>query len=136
MIGFTPEASAKISNACDFAMPHEACGFLLGYADGADSCVIDLALPASAAGSFDAFELSDREVSRVAAHAADRALDIVAIFHSHPSGHAWLSDVDLASIRFSEWPWVLATRSRAGGLNLQAFAAGTAEPIDVRWSSI
>jgi proteasome lid subunit RPN8/RPN11 len=116
-------------------LPFEACGFLPGWADGSDFHGIDVARPAGAAGSLDGFELSDREIARVTAYAADRGLAIVAMFHSHPSGFPDLSETDRSAIRHSQWPWILLTRSQAGGLELAAFAAGTAEPIEVRRST-
>lgn len=131
MIWVTPDVLAKIAGTYDAALPHEACGFLLGHAEGLDTHVTDFALPAGAAGSLNAFELSDEEIFRIAAYASDRDLSILMVFHSHPSGYAQLSHADLTAIKFSEWPWLLVTRTRNGALDLQAFAAGTADPIDV-----
>jgi proteasome lid subunit RPN8/RPN11 len=125
-------AKSKLKAAHDAALPCEACGFLLGTNEGSACHVVDLALPNSAAGSRDGFELADHEIARVTAHAADRGLAIVAIFHSHPSGYAALSERDMAAIRYSQWPWVLVTRQPPNDIHIQAFAAGTAQPMDVR----
>lgn len=135
MIVLAPLMDCRLERAYDAALPLEACGFLLGRREGSDCHVVDMALPAGAAGSMDGFELSDHEVARVTAYAADRGLAIVALFHSHPTGHPHLSEADRAAIRYSQWPWMLLTRSQTGKLELAAFAAGTAEPIDVRRSA-
>jgi proteasome lid subunit RPN8/RPN11 len=125
-------AKSKLKAAHDAALPCEACGFLLGTNEGSVCHVVDIALPSGAAGSFNGFELADHEISRVTAYAEDRGLKIVAIFHSHPGGYAALSERDLAAIRFSQWPWVLITRRPPNDICIQAFAAGTAQPMDVR----
>jgi proteasome lid subunit RPN8/RPN11 len=125
-------AASKLAVAYDAELPLEACGFLLGTNDSAAINVIDIALPSSAAGSLDGFELADHEIARVTAYAADRGLEIVAIFHSHPSGYPGLSETDAAAIRHSQWPWVLISSRPPDGINILAFAAETAEPIDVR----
>ena len=130
MIVFNSCALSKLAAACEKALPAEACGLLLGRAEGSDRRVTDIALPSGAAGLVDGFELADHEMARMAAYAACRGLGIVAVFHSHPTGFAGLSSYDMAAIRHSEWPWVVVTQ--AGGLRLTAFAAGTAQPVAVR----
>lgn len=132
MIILSALAISKLTGACNAALPFEACGFILGRNDAAIRHAVDIALPSGAAGSLDGFELADHEIARVTAYAADRGLEIVAIFHSHPSGSAALSERDMAAIRDSQWPWVLITRRPPDDIRILAFAAGTARPIDVR----
>ena len=65
---------------------------------------------APAGGGVGGFSVPDHEVRRVAEGARLRDLHIVALFHSHPSGATALSDSDAAALRYSEWPWIVATR--------------------------
>jgi proteasome lid subunit RPN8/RPN11 len=59
------------------------------------------------------FEIPDFELRRIKAWGEDRHLQMLAIFHSHPSGDYRLSAADRAALRHSEWPWLIVTRSRA-----------------------
>jgi proteasome lid subunit RPN8/RPN11 len=132
MITLSALAVSELVAAHDAALPCEACGFLIGTNGAAASHVINLALPSGAAGSLNGFELADHEIVRVTTWAADRGLSIVAIFHSHPNGHAGLSDTDTAAIRYSRWPWVLITRQSPNHILILAFAAVTTQPMHVR----
>jgi proteasome lid subunit RPN8/RPN11 len=133
VITLTDHVVDRLKRAYSGALPHETCGLLLGYHHGLHHHhAVDVVLPAGAAGSRDGFELCDHEIVRMTAHAVDRGLAIVALFHSHPSQHADLSEADLAAIRYSQWPWLLL-HAREDRLDIAAFAAGNGAPIAMRW---
>jgi proteasome lid subunit RPN8/RPN11 len=136
LITLTATVRDKLAAAFRDALPAEACGLLIGRCDGATFHAIDIALPSGASGAIGQFELSDGEVSRMIAYATGRGLEVVAVFHSHPSGYCGLSETDVAALRYSEWPWLIVTTDRTSRLNLAAFAAGTAERIKVRSSQV
>jgi proteasome lid subunit RPN8/RPN11 len=107
-------------------LPNEACGFLLAKRSTAGqplSC--EFALSARTTPRVQQFEIPDAELRRTRAWANDRGLEVVAIFHSHPSGDLRLSAADRAGLEYSEWPWVVVTRdSRSGRAVLTGYAGG------------
>ena len=108
--------------AYETAYPRECCGFLVGFRH-TSGLVVQRILPTlnvvNVVGGFAA--IPDIEISRVRLLAEEAGLAIVALFHSHPSGSAELSDGDLAALRYSEWPWVIVTKSSVTGDLLLAF---------------
>jgi proteasome lid subunit RPN8/RPN11 len=100
VLRLTPLAAAVLRQACVRAGPMEACGALLGSRLSDDMLAVNVVLVRGAAAR-GTFEISDQEFRRMAACAEGRGLDIVAIFHSHPSGASELSAADRASLRFS-----------------------------------
>ena len=63
-------------------------------------------------GEHGAFAIPDYEARRAQAWAKDHGLLILALFHSHPSGEAQLSEGDRAALRYCALPWVFVSRSR------------------------
>jgi len=69
----------------------------------------------------------------VQAWGEDRGLEIVALFHSHPSGDARLSAADRASLAHSRWPWVIVTRGPGRvAPALTGYRPGEARPMQIR----
>ena len=123
-------AADRLATSCWQALPHEAAGFLLGSRRGRTVVVSDVYPLAGAASGPDSFEVSDQAVRRAEAWAEDRRLEILALFHCHPSGDAGLSAADRRSLGHSPWPWVIVTLGRDGqAMALSAFQAGTASPM-------
>jgi proteasome lid subunit RPN8/RPN11 len=129
----TRAAAAALRLACDEAWPREACGALVGRR-GADETTALAALPARGAAARGAFEISGRELRRMSAWAEHRGLEIVAVFHSHPSGAPELSGPDRDALRHAVWPWVVVTRASGEmeEITLAAYAPGNARPLEVR----
>jgi proteasome lid subunit RPN8/RPN11 len=129
----TRAAAAALWRACEEASPREACGTLVGRRDAGGATAVD-ALPARGARARGAFEITGHELRRMTAWAEKRGLEIVAVFHSHPSGAPELSGQDRDALRHAVWPWVVATHAAggAGGINLAAYAPGDARPLEVR----
>jgi len=129
----TRAAAAALRQACDAASPREACGTLVGRR-GADVAIALDALPARGAAARGAFEIPGHELRRMSAWAGNRGLEIVAVFHSHPSGAPELSGLDRDALRHAVWPWVVATRAAGGTgeISLAAYAPGDARPLEVR----
>jgi len=126
VLRLTPMAAAILRQACARAAPMEACGALLG-----DDILAEDVLLARGAAARGAFEIPDHELRRMGARAEGRALRIVAIFHSHPSGTSELSAADRASLRWSRWPWVVVACGANAAATLAAYAAGDAQPFAV-----
>jgi proteasome lid subunit RPN8/RPN11 len=126
-LGIDAGARRALVEACERAGRREACGFLLGAArpEPVATAVVE-------AGASDgaAFEVAAYEVRRARAVAAERGLQILALFHSHPSGRPEPSEADLAALRTSEWPWVIVVAG-PGGLALAAYAPPSARPLRV-----
>lgn len=106
-----PAVADALASAHDMALPRETCGFLLGEARAGKAIVTDALVAGNAPCDLDGFEIPDHELRRAGATASERGRHIVALFHSHPSGSCRLSAGDRASLRHSEWPWVIVTRS-------------------------
>lgn len=95
----------RIAAHAEAAFPEEACGFLLGTAtpDGArKECA--LALPGENEKQEERerrYVIAPRQLLRAEEQAMERGLDVIGIYHSHPSGVARPSAFDLAHA----WPW-------------------------------
>lgn len=78
------------------------------------------------------FAIADYELRRIQRIAQEVNLKWLAIYHSHPSGLAVLSDSDRNALSYSPWPWVLITvDSITQKLRLTGFTAGTGHPFDI-----
>ena len=102
-------------------LPRECCGFLLGTRHS-NGVVVHSALPLlNAEPGTGAFALSDAELRRAHRHAQHVGLQLLALYHSHPSGVAHPSTADAEVIARSEWPWLILT------------APGTDGVVQVHW---
>jgi proteasome lid subunit RPN8/RPN11 len=112
------------------AQPREVCGLLFAR----DGLAVAVAFaPAVAAVAWPGgFEIPDAELRRIRAWGVDRGLQVVALFHSHPSGDPRLSASDRAALRYSEWPWIVVTHDRRNGSAvLTGYARGDGAPIEI-----
>ena len=114
----------ELRAAYEAAYPRECCGVFLGSSDGAHVSVERVVSTLNAAGMAGGFAIPDDEMRRVRRVAARLGLAIVAVFHSHPSGCAELSNTDRAALRHSEWPWVVVTENRTSQELLLTWWAG------------
>jgi proteasome lid subunit RPN8/RPN11 len=126
-------AGRELTEICRAAHPREAAGFLLGrLADGVIT-VTDITPWRESSTGTDSFAIPEHELHRAAAYAQDLGEDIVALYHSHPSGQSRLSDGDRAALRHSTWPWVIVTATIDGEVaTLTGYAPGEARRIEVR----
>jgi proteasome lid subunit RPN8/RPN11 len=126
-------AAKAVATARAYALPREACGFLLGMQRDDGIAVTDVVVSRTSSAAYGAFEIPDVELRRVKAWGEERHLQIVAVFHSHPSGDRRLSDADRAALRHSEWPWVVVTRLNGDtAAVLTAYRAGDGAAIAIR----
>jgi proteasome lid subunit RPN8/RPN11 len=95
----------RIAAHAEAAFPEEACGFLLGTAtlDGErKECALTLAGENEKLDERERrFVIAPHQLLRAEEQALARGLDVVGIYHSHPSGVARPSAFDLAHA----WPW-------------------------------
>jgi proteasome lid subunit RPN8/RPN11 len=85
--------------------PFEGCGLLLGHADDGVN-VVELLFPVPNRWENEAekpvrFRIDERDMLQAEITAADKGLDIVGIFHSHPNHPPDASARDLA---WASWP--------------------------------
>ena len=129
------EASAlsELAAGCAQVDSREACGFLLGKSDssgGKVTAIICSQVPEPVAGEF---EISPSEIRRIRRHSKERGLEILALFHTHPSGNPAMSDSDRNALQHSEWPWVIVTWSASENrFTLTGYQTGAGEPFTVR----
>ena len=113
------------------AFPDEAAGFLLGAASAGWAVVTDV-FPARTSPGRGEFNITNQEITLARAWADDRRLDLLALFHTHPSGDSRLSATDRAGLAHSEWPWLIITRSVApAGIESTAYRPGDGKQITV-----
>jgi proteasome lid subunit RPN8/RPN11 len=132
MLRVTRDAVARLEKAWRVALPFEACGVLLGSKDAAGAVASDV-VEARSVLARGAFEIPDLEMRRFAVLAEGRGLEIVALFHSHPSDSLELSEADRAALRHAPWPWVVVARGRISSeaVALAAYAPGQGAPIPI-----
>jgi proteasome lid subunit RPN8/RPN11 len=100
--------------------PREACGFVLGHGEWA--CRV--APTVNAMPGTGGFAIPDHEIRRVRALAGPS--ELVAVYHSHPSGLTGLSENDRTALQRAMLPWLVITVDR-----LLAYAPGSAAPMAV-----
>jgi proteasome lid subunit RPN8/RPN11 len=124
MIEVAAELRRDLLLQCGAAAPRECCGFLLGASRGGRHVarrVVATSNPVAAPGGF---AIPDHELRRVRRVAADAGLDILAVYHSHPSGSLELSERDREALAHSEWPWIVVAPDPAGdGVRLREWSA-------------
>lgn len=86
-----------ITDHCMKGLPNEACG-MLGGKDGRVGKVYCLT---NAKPGPDYYEMDAEEQFRVMKDLRGQGLDLVGLFHSHPTGQAYPSSVDVAQ---AYWP--------------------------------
>lgn len=118
-------AAEAMEAACGQALPLEASGFLLGVRRGRERHATDIVLAQGGAAQPGGFDIADHELRRLKAWAEDRGLDILALFHSHPSGSLSLSAADRAALRYSEWPWLVVAHRPGRALALALYGQGS-----------
>ncbi len=96
------------------AAPNEAAGFLLGVRAGARAHVRCSLRARCSAASPHAFELEPLELVRAQARAQRLGLELIGLWHSHPSGSAAFSDADRAGAQAGWSHLVWAPRAPAG----------------------
>jgi proteasome lid subunit RPN8/RPN11 len=82
---------------CRAGLPNESCG-MLGGRDGSVGMVYPMR---NAKPGPDYYEMEAEEQFQVMKDIRDRGLELVGLFHSHPTGHAYPSSVDVAQ---AYWP--------------------------------
>lgn len=76
------------------------------------------------------FRLEQSELLRAARYAEQQSYQIVALYHSHPSGDLRLSKGDEWPLMRSAWPWVIITLDD-NRLQISGYCAKTCEPLRV-----
>ena len=87
----------SIFEHCNAGYPNEACGILAGR----NNEVEKVYLMKNAKPGPDYYEMDPEEQFRVMKDIRDKGLVMVGMFHSHPSGHAYPSSVDVEK---AYWP--------------------------------
>jgi proteasome lid subunit RPN8/RPN11 len=79
------------------------------------------------------FWITDEERSRAEEFAHLESLEILAVFHTHPSGASELSETDRCLAKVSKLYWIVCVvpNKMGGELDLHAYAPGTLTPVAV-----
>jgi proteasome lid subunit RPN8/RPN11 len=97
MLSITKADLQVILDHCLAGAPNEACGILAGR----DNRVEKVYPMTNAKPGPDYYEMDPEEQFRVMKEIRDAGLAMVGMFHSHPSGHAYPSSVDVEK---AYWP--------------------------------
>ena len=121
MLELAPQHRTVISAHGEQDYPHECCGLLIGHFSESGVKVVAETYPISNAREIEAkrnrFLIRPEELMRGERHAADKGLDVVGFYHSHPDHPAVPSQYDLEQA----WPVysyivVAVSAGRAGDL--------------------
>jgi proteasome lid subunit RPN8/RPN11 len=88
-------------------LPNEACGMLLGTVDGPTYHVRDAILTPNRMKSPARFAIPDGDILRAYQTAGERGMDVVGVYHSHPSSPAIPSETDARYMDLNPGAWVI-----------------------------
>lgn len=117
---------ADLHAACADAWPREACGLLLGAAGDDAIAVTAIYSARNLANAADRFEVDPRDILGADAEARRCGLEIVGVWHSHPTAAA-PRVADAAPSAFDDaaawpgWGWLIAAVGPGGELILRAW---------------
>lgn len=120
-------AAAAMRDHARRDLPREACGLILGPADGGAAVMGDEAVPSpnlAPAGRDDLFELDTALHLALQRRARACGRRVVGIYHSHPGGRAVPSARDAAGAWDESLIWVIIATDLAGGCEIRAWVPG------------
>jgi proteasome lid subunit RPN8/RPN11 len=93
------------------AYPEEGCGFLIGTVEDGDNHVLDTQPVANrrTENRERRYHITPEDYREANRAAADRGLDIVGFYHSHPDHPAEPSDTDLEEATFPGYTYVIVS---------------------------
>ena len=106
-VAIPPDVRAKMERHAGAGLPNEACGMLLGSMDGSAYHVCDAILTPNRMESPVRFAIPDGDVLRAYQTAEKRGVDVVGVYHSHPSSPAIPSETDAAYMELNPGAWVI-----------------------------
>ena len=106
-VAISPDVRAKMERHAGAGLPNEACGMLLGSIDGYVYHVRDAILTPNRMESPVRFAIPDGDVLRAYQTAEKRGVDVVGVYHSHPSSPAVPSETDAAYMDLNPGAWVI-----------------------------
>lgn len=133
----TPEAMTALVKVCRAGAPDEVCGFVLGRDDGIGTEVHQMANVHHNPRSN--YRMSDADVLTFYRQldTLRPGLDVLAVFHSHPTNEPNLSLTDLDEARDLTIPYLIVSlqgnkpRARAWRINLAAIGVKTTDPVTI-----
>jgi proteasome lid subunit RPN8/RPN11 len=124
---------ALIAHA-DREHPRECCGFLLGRGRHVSYAVA----ATNVAPGNSRYRVDDREhlQLRKLLRSFVPAIEIVGVYHSHPTGSAAASETDIAEAMYPDWVYVIVgPRSPRRSVRAFQFRANGAREIALQWTA-
>lgn len=87
--------------------PNESCAILFGKTEGQDSIVKEVFLAKNIEDSSVNFTISNEQLIEGYKRAEEKNLDVIAIFHSHPSSDAIPSNTDRKFMETNPVVWII-----------------------------
>lgn len=87
--------------------PNEACAILFGSIEGTSTTVKKIALAENTEHSPVNFTISNEQLIKIYQMAEDKKMDVVGIFHSHPSSEAVPSNTDKKFMESNPVVWLI-----------------------------
>ena len=108
MLELSVALKERVHAWCEAGYPHEACGLLLGAAEGDRRTVtsVHIARNLNTERAHDRYDLDPADFVAGDAAARDQGMDVVGIFHSHPDHPSAPSATDLAHAQ-PGWSYVI-----------------------------
>lgn len=103
------------------ALPHEACGLLIGRQDDATIDVDEVVRSANLSAAADAFEIDPALLLRYQRELRGHARRIVGLYHSHPEGEPKPSARDIAGATYPGFVWLISARGPGGAIAHRAY---------------
>jgi|TARA_B100001142_G_scaffold52881_6_gene50821 proteasome lid subunit RPN8/RPN11 len=96
------EINNQLKRICEVGFPDEVCGVLIGKMEDNNFVISDFKICENTnhERSIDRYELNPKDFMSAEKYAKDHGLDIVGIYHSHPSHPAIASETD----KLYAWP--------------------------------
>jgi proteasome lid subunit RPN8/RPN11 len=111
------------------AAPRECCGMLVGRADR----ILFSVAAVNLAESPTRYLIDPADHIRARREARQRELDVVGFYHSHPTGPAYPSAVDIAEASYAESVWLIAGLGGAAP-DVRLFRIGNAAVTEVPYA--
>jgi proteasome lid subunit RPN8/RPN11 len=113
MITIKPHIIKIMENETRTELPNEACGLLVGTANGDDVIIEKLLITQNVAITpHMGFEIDPKAHMQLEKLLRDKPQDIVGVYHSHPTSDISLSNWDIEQADRLGWAWIIGALDR------------------------
>ncbi len=108
MIHLPPQILNRLEDETFAGLPEEVCGLLVGVTSGTDVFIDNFLLMRNVSPTPDlAFEIDPESLLQMQKLLREQQVDIVGVYHSHPTGNIKPSQSDLDQANIPGWVWLI-----------------------------